>query len=250
MRFLSLSETQRIQARLKLENQRLAADYDNMLGLIDALDMPFWMRAADGRLKWVNRAYAAAVEAADAGSRGPRRQGIPGHARRARRSPSSIMSRPVFEQTLSTVIEGDRRVFAVTDFAGGDGSAGIAVDKSAIEAIREEYERTVRSHADTLDQLTTAVAIFDTDEKLRFFNQAFQKLWDLDHALPATARPTMRCCSTGCAAKARSPSSRNGGAGRKTCSAPTARSNRRSIGGICPTAGPSASSPTRSPRAA
>ena len=87
---------------------------------------------------------------------------------------------PVFEQTLSTVIEGDRRVFAVTDFAGADGSAGIAADISAIEAIRDEYERTVRSHADTLDQLTTAVAIFDTDEKLRFFNQAFQKLWDLD----------------------------------------------------------------------
>ena len=28
----------------------------------------------------------------------------------------------------------------------------------------------------------------------------------------------MRCCSTGCAAKARSPSSRNGGAGRRRCS--------------------------------
>ena len=34
-----------------------------MLGLIDALKMPFWMRGADGRLKWVNRAYADAVEA-------------------------------------------------------------------------------------------------------------------------------------------------------------------------------------------
>ena len=47
------------------------------------------------------------------------------------------MSQPVFEQTLSTVIEGDRRVFAVTDFAGGEGSAGIACDNSAIETIRE-----------------------------------------------------------------------------------------------------------------
>ena len=51
---------------------------------------------------------------------------------------------------------------------------------ATIEAIREEHERTVRSHADTLDQLTTAVAIFDADQRLRFFNQAFQKLWDLD----------------------------------------------------------------------
>jgi hypothetical protein len=45
----------------------------------------------------------------------------------------------------------------------------------------------VRSHADTLDQLTTAVAIFDAKEKLRFFNQAFQKLWDLEPSFLASA---------------------------------------------------------------
>ena len=48
------------------------------------------------------------------------------------------------------------------------------------ETVREEFERAVRSHADTLDRLTTAVAIFDAKEKLRFFNQAFQKLWGLE----------------------------------------------------------------------
>ncbi|TIT05262.1 MAG: alkaline phosphatase, partial [Mesorhizobium sp.] len=62
---------------------------------------------------------------------------------------------------------------------------------SATETIRGEYERTVRSHADTLDQLNTAVAIFDANEKLRFFNQAFQKLWNLDsgflHSAPDNA---------------------------------------------------------------
>ena len=57
---MSLSENQRTQARLKLENQRLSADHENMLGLIDALKMPFWVRSAEGRLKWVNRAYAEA----------------------------------------------------------------------------------------------------------------------------------------------------------------------------------------------
>ncbi|TIT42818.1 MAG: alkaline phosphatase, partial [Mesorhizobium sp.] len=66
VRFVSLSETQRSEARLKIENQRLAADHDTMLGLLDALSMPSWLRAADGRLKWVNRAYAKAVEAENA----------------------------------------------------------------------------------------------------------------------------------------------------------------------------------------
>ncbi|TIL24419.1 MAG: PAS domain-containing protein [Mesorhizobium sp.] len=190
VRFVSLSETQRSEARLKIENQRLATDYDTMLGLLDALSMPSWLRTADGRLKWVNRAYANAVEAenAEAAVRDAK-EFLGGQARDA--IAAQHKSHPVFEQALSTVIEGDRRMFAVTDFAGADGSAGLACDTSGIEIIRNEYERTVRSHADTLDQLNTAVAIFDTDEKLRFFNQAFQKLWGLDsgflHSAPDNA---------------------------------------------------------------
>ena len=99
VRFLSLSETQRMQARLKLENQRLVADHDSMLGLIEALNMPFWIRAADGRLKWVNRAYAAAVESTDPDAAirdgkeflgTPAREAIGKHH----------LSQPVFQQTL------------------------------------------------------------------------------------------------------------------------------------------------------
>lgn len=190
VRFVSLSETQRNHARLKLESRQLAEDQDTMLGLFGALKMPMWVRTASGRLKWVNRAYADAVEAADAET--AIREGkefLGGQARET--IAEQHKARPVFEQTLSTVIEGDRRMYAVTDFAGAYGSAGIASDTSAIESIHTEYERTVRSHADTLDQLNTAVATFDTQEKLRFFNQAFQKLWGLDsgflHSAPDNA---------------------------------------------------------------
>jgi signal transduction histidine kinase len=186
IKFVSLSEAQRNQARLRLENQRLSTEHENMLGLVDALKMPFWIRSADGQLKWVNRAYAEAVEASSpdaAISEGREFLGTPAREAIARQH----LAAPVFEQKLSTVIGGDRKVFTVTNYAGGEGSAGIAIDMSAIEAIREEYERTVRSHADTLDQLNTAVAIFDSGQKLRFFNQAFQKLWDLDGGFLASA---------------------------------------------------------------
>ncbi|HEY6632266.1 MAG TPA: ATP-binding protein [Rhizobiaceae bacterium] len=186
VRFLSLSESQRVQARLKLDNQTLATGHEIMRGLIDALNMPFWIRGKDGRLKWVNRAYAAATEALDAEAAVREGKELLGtQAREAIDRQHAL--HPVFEQSLSTVIGGDRRILAVTDFAGAEGSAGIAVDKSEIDAVRAEYERMVRSHADTLDRLTTAVAIFDEHEKLRFFNQAFQKLWELDHGFLASA---------------------------------------------------------------
>ncbi|SFK66356.1 Signal transduction histidine kinase [Mesorhizobium albiziae] len=186
VRFVSLSETHRLAARLKLENQRLSADRETILGLLDALAMPFWVRSADGGLKWVNRAFAKAVEAEN-GAAAVRdgREFLGSQAREAVAKHQA--GQAVFEQTMSTVVEGDRRMFAITDVAGGGGSAGIAVDMTAAESIRAEYERMVRSHADTLDQLTTAVASFDADGKLVFHNQAFQKLWDLDTKFLASA---------------------------------------------------------------
>ncbi|TIV63170.1 MAG: alkaline phosphatase, partial [Mesorhizobium sp.] len=96
-------------ARLKIENQRLSADHDTMIGLLDALKMPAWLRSADGRLQWVNRAYAEAVEAESPGAAvRDAREFLGGQARD--QIAEQHKTRPVFEQTLSTVIDGDRRM--------------------------------------------------------------------------------------------------------------------------------------------
>ncbi len=70
----------------------------------------------------------------------------------------------------------------MTDVSGEGGSAGFGLDLSEAEQVREELNRTLKSHAETLDQLSTAVAIFDPEMKLQFFNQAFTRLWSLDTA--------------------------------------------------------------------
>ncbi len=181
VRFISLSEAQRSEARLKIENEQLAADYETLLGMLDALDMPFWIRNRDGRLKWVNRAYVDSTEADGAESAVRDGRELLGTQAREAIAEQHRTSR-LFEQTVSTVVRGDRKMFSVTDFAGSTGSAGLAQDISGAEAIREDYAQIVRNHADTLDQLTTAVAQFDADQKLRFHNAAFQKLWELDAA--------------------------------------------------------------------
>lgn len=179
VRFVSLSDAQNAHARLKAEHASLLAEYDSVRGLIDALPMPFWLREGDGRLRWVNTAYAAAVEAAGPAEAVHDARELLGTPARETIAQHNVDHR-VYEQTVSTVIHGDRRLFAVTSFSGGEVSAGIAADRSEIEGVREELHKIQRSHSETLDQLTTAVAIFDAQEKLRFYNQAFQKLWDLD----------------------------------------------------------------------
>lgn len=179
VRFQSLTERQREHARLRAEHAAVAAEHDLVLKLLDSLEMPFWLRDASGRLRRANEAFAIAVEAETPGQAVAEGRELLGTQAR-----EAVMrhhaSDPVYQQTLSTVIGGDRRLFAVTDVATSQGSTGLAVDRSEIETLRGEFERMIRSHSETLDQLNTAVAIFDADQKLRFFNQAFQKLWEFE----------------------------------------------------------------------
>src|SRR5690606_38866422 len=62
VRLASLSNVLREHAELRHEHQRIAAEHDSLLALARAIDMPIWVRGPDGRLAWVNPAYAAAVE--------------------------------------------------------------------------------------------------------------------------------------------------------------------------------------------
>ena len=186
LRVRAIAGVERAHARLRLEHQQLAAERETLLGLVNVLAMPVWMRDAEGRLQWVNHAYAAAVEAETPEAAVQEKREFLGSQAREQISKHQRLE-PVFAQKVATVVAGDRRVYSITDQSGHEGSAGIAIDVSDVEGVREGYERMVRSHAETLDQLSTAVAIFDSGQKLRFFNQAFQKLWEVDIAFLESA---------------------------------------------------------------
>ncbi|MDX3928452.1 MAG: ATP-binding protein [Shinella sp.] len=181
VRFVALNNIRAEAAQLRLERDQLAASISTLHGLLDELDMPVWQRSADGTLSWVNRAYSDAVEA-----KGPEnavketRELLPTAAREKIRA-ASAHDTP-FRDKVSTVVRGNRTFFDVVDARGTAGSAGMAVNISDIEAVREELVRTLKSHAETLEHLTTPVAIFDGEQRLQFYNQGFQHLWGLDTA--------------------------------------------------------------------
>ncbi len=77
---------------------------------------------------------------------------------------------------------GQRRIFDVVERPAGLGSAGMAVDVTELETIRSELSVEMETHKRTLDQLATAVAIFDAGKRLVFNNEAFRQLWDLEPA--------------------------------------------------------------------
>nr|WP_246205282.1 PAS domain-containing sensor histidine kinase [Microvirga arsenatis] len=175
---------------LKVQGQLATArsDLHAMTMLLDDVAYPLWIRDGEDRLLWANQAYLRSVEARDLDDAigrslellsAPTRE----EARRQRRTGATFSGR------VTAVVAGHRAVLDVIERPTAGGSAGIAVDVSELEAVRTDLQRQMDAHVRTLDQLPTAVAIFDGAQRLIFSNAAYQRLWGLDAAFLAS-RPS------------------------------------------------------------
>jgi signal transduction histidine kinase len=188
LRLRDVSGTERDLVDLTARHADLQREADGLRALIEALPAPIWARDDGGRIVWVNRAFAHAVEATDSADAVKRHLELLSPAARhslaaARRAGEAYSAR------LPVIVAGRRRIFDVMDVPTRHGSAGIGVDVTDVDTLRSELTRMVEAHRRTLDQLPTAVAIFGTDQRLSFHNAAYRALWGLGADF-LDARPT------------------------------------------------------------
>src|SRR5271165_6176102 len=149
---------------------------------IDAIPAPIWRRDRDRALVDCNRVYASALDAtrelelaegrelAPTGSR-EQAEGCAGMAAEA--------DRPGARRHV--VIGGSRRLLDITELPCSDGGAiGFALDRTDVEITETELRRHVSAHAEVLESIGAAVAIYGADQRLKFFNTAFAALWGLE----------------------------------------------------------------------
>ena len=179
VRFRDLTGDRLARAEIEATHQLLAAEVGAMRAMLSAIPSPIWLRDSNHRLAWVNAAFAAAVEGDNEAE--VVECGLELLDSVARRGiADSHGSSEVFLRRLPAIVAGDRRVFDVADVASTFGSAGIATDVTAIEQAESALGRQIDFNARTLDQLATAVAIFDADRRLVSYNAAYRDLFDLD----------------------------------------------------------------------
>ncbi len=164
---------------LAARHDKLMGDVETMRALLDSLPAPVWARDQNGRLIFVNAAYARAVEAEDTTSAVARELELLDRAARDELSQARGAGE-AFAGRLPAIAAGERRIFDVVDAPSGAGSAGMAIDRTEVEAMRAELTRMIEADRRVLDQLTTGVAIFNADRKLVFYNTAFRSLFALD----------------------------------------------------------------------
>jgi len=165
--------------KIKREFARMHGELERLRTVLDSVDQPVWLRDGDGKLAWANAAYLAAVEAESVEDARGRKVELLDSAARAQAAKQREAGKRFAARTAAIVI-GKRRMLDVTETPSPGGAAGVAIDVSEVEQLRTDLNREMEAHVRTLDQLPTAVAIFDASQHLTFHNTAYRQLWGLD----------------------------------------------------------------------
>jgi signal transduction histidine kinase len=181
MRLRDVSGIKGELAALTTRHDGLLNDMTALRTLIDSLPFPVWARDREGRLDFVNAAYASAVETKEPTEAVERNLELLDRSAREEAARMREGGQP-YRGRVPAVVAGARRIFDVVEVPTRSGSAGVGIDATEVESVRAEMARMVDAHRRTLDQLATGVAIFGADQTLRFFNAAYRVLWDLDGA--------------------------------------------------------------------
>ncbi|WP_375630598.1 MULTISPECIES: PAS-domain containing protein [unclassified Bartonella] len=172
-RFQDISKQQSENARLQKDIARLLTELRMQRNLLDLIQEPVWIKDCEGKVCFINRAFREMTDF-------PEDSDDVGDLFNENTQRKTDETETIFQEHVHTVIGGERHRFHLTRITTAEGMAAFARDDSAYENLAHELRYVLQSHCETLDQISTAVAIFDTNQKLKFCNHAFKILWPLE----------------------------------------------------------------------
>ncbi|MBX2806107.1 MAG: PAS-domain containing protein [Hyphomicrobiales bacterium] len=182
--------SRRIEMANLLNKQRaMNEELASQRAVLDALPMPVWFRDPAGRLTWVNQAYVSAVEASKTENVIKEQRELL-ETRQRRAAEGALGSGETFRKRLQTVVAGERRTFDTIIVPVGRASAGTVIDVAPLEDVQEQLSRQMAAHEQTLNKVSTAVAVFSGDQHLVSCNDEFRKLWKIEEGWLGT-RPQL-----------------------------------------------------------
>ena len=166
------------RGRLEEARQVIARDPTAFLDMLGKAPFPAWRISGVGRLQWANPAYVDVVDG-DNLDRVLERQ-VMLDEKAVEQIRKTLTDGKEIDETRHIAIKGERRAMRVLSFPLSGGVGAMAFDVTEQERARDELDKHVRAHDETLNHVADAVAIFSSERKLTFHNRAFAKMWDMD----------------------------------------------------------------------
>lgn len=153
--------------------------------LLDRIPLPIWWRNESLELIGCNSAYSEAISSNRKTALAEQRELGAGYIEGGGRALAERAAKTGMAQSEShhVVIGNTRRLLEFTETPlGGVGGqiGGFATDATGIEAMQDQLADHIAAHAEVLESLHTAIAIFGADKRLKFFNSAYAEHTGID----------------------------------------------------------------------
>lgn len=171
---------QRQMNQLGLENHSMKDDLRRFSAVLNAADQMIWVRDKELKIVYCNLAYTKAIEdvgmdVIDAGIPELSKLCLP-IARRAQEKRGEQIER------VHLIIGGDRRLFTVREVHVPElgYNIGYATDITELENAEHQIADYTAAQEDFLESASSAMAMFGSDTRIKFYNQAFTRMWGYD----------------------------------------------------------------------
>ena len=176
------SERERLQSEMISLKSSLATareERDDFIELLNAAPIPIWRRDQNSKIIWQNRKYTETVGLEEGAPSVPELVSSrdPDQARKL--ATKARVTGMTQSETRRYIVDGDRLSFKIveTPLEYDNQLAGFALDTTAEAELSDELKRHIDGHADVLENIASAIAIYGPDQRLEFFNQTYAKLW-------------------------------------------------------------------------
>ena len=162
---------------MQLEIQRMGVLFNN-------LTMPLWLRDAELNIQHCNKAYTEVVS--DTPLDSAELALIPELHRKSRDiAQKAYELQSEYTQEVHLVVGGKRVPYHLSErwVPTANVMIGMAQDISQQYEAREEIEAYRCAQEELLESSTSAIAVYDANMQLRYFNQSFVRLWRYDEKL-------------------------------------------------------------------
>jgi signal transduction histidine kinase len=171
--------------RLTGELDTKTREATTLQALLDKIPLPTWWRDDENTLAGINRAFIEGVDRSRETILEDQIELGAGYIDHGGRALAERAAKTGMAQSEShhVVIGSDRRLLEFTEVPlDGPTSrvGGFATDATALEALQDQLADHIAAHAEVLEGLGTAIAIFGPDKRLKFFNTAYAELTQID----------------------------------------------------------------------
>lgn len=165
---------------------------DGFQNALDALPYPVWIRNNEQKIVWCNVSYAKLVGATPSEIVSQQKE-IVSQTRKRKPSEKDILTGAGLakeslnkgvkqEATLHEVLGGNRLLIRVSEIPvkSKDITIGMMEDITEGERVQSEVQNNEMAMRALLEQLRSAISIYNSDQNLEFYNSSFSQLWGLE----------------------------------------------------------------------